>query len=566
MWGERIRSDDAATVARPGRALPALLGDGAGAGAGPPQAWVNYEALAGSLAPAHRAFDWPSATARCNWPRTGHEVLDVQAQHPDYWKAENLDFFNGRGWVSGQASGGDQLAGVDQRSRASAAGPRRSSVTIRAMRTTDVIAAGFAGQPSTSPEHGRQPGSSPGTWTPARRSAPATATPLERLHAASHRRPARDRRRRTTRRAARRLPHAGAARSARHTSRQLEVVFPPFHSHEPVLRSFGGPTNGAASCVKASRRTAARTRWPAARAQADDAVRVRAERRGLPARTASPTTRTRPQQPVPAGDASCSTTSRLLPAVRRRDGAAAADGRDSGAGRGRLHHGLVRQRRPTQYMVTDIDAHAWVEAWFPRYGWVRFDPTPAVAPARGGKVPIVPSGQSAPEAGHRRARRCPRARHVGEDRRDQHHAQLRHLDLGVSRSRCSLVARRASRWLLALTRAPRRAGRPTSCWPSSSGRSRAAGGRSPTASRWPARAPLPASRPTPPPTSARCGWPALRRRRRQLPTAAQRRALRGSCAAGLGIGGMLRALWALPPRWRPPEWAARRSSTPRSAY
>ena len=36
------------------------------------------------------------------------------------------------------------------------------------------------------------------------------------------------------------------------------------------------------------------------------------------------------------------------------------------------------------WSVSDIDAHAWVEVWFPHYGWVRFDPTPAVAPARGG--------------------------------------------------------------------------------------------------------------------------------------------------------------------------------------
>jgi len=28
------------------------------------------------------------------------------------------------------------------------------------------------------------------------------------------------------------------------------------------------------------------------------------------------------------------------------------------------------------YFVSDIDAHAWVEAWFPGYGWVTFDPTP----------------------------------------------------------------------------------------------------------------------------------------------------------------------------------------------
>src|ERR671938_1288364 len=28
------------------------------------------------------------------------------------------------------------------------------------------------------------------------------------------------------------------------------------------------------------------------------------------------------------------------------------------------------------WKITDHDAHAWVEVWFPRYGWLPFDPTP----------------------------------------------------------------------------------------------------------------------------------------------------------------------------------------------
>jgi hypothetical protein len=33
-------------------------------------------------------------------------------------------------------------------------------------------------------------------------------------------------------------------------------------------------------------------------------------------------------------------------------------------------------RRTHEWTVTDHDAHTWVEAWFPHYGWVPFDPTP----------------------------------------------------------------------------------------------------------------------------------------------------------------------------------------------
>jgi transglutaminase-like putative cysteine protease len=34
------------------------------------------------------------------------------------------------------------------------------------------------------------------------------------------------------------------------------------------------------------------------------------------------------------------------------------------------------------YVVTDFDAHSWVETYFPGIGWVTFDPTPAGAPAQ----------------------------------------------------------------------------------------------------------------------------------------------------------------------------------------
>jgi hypothetical protein len=33
-------------------------------------------------------------------------------------------------------------------------------------------------------------------------------------------------------------------------------------------------------------------------------------------------------------------------------------------------------RKRGEWIVTDHDAHTWVEAWFPHYGWLPFDPTP----------------------------------------------------------------------------------------------------------------------------------------------------------------------------------------------
>jgi transglutaminase-like putative cysteine protease len=40
-----------------------------------------------------------------------------------------------------------------------------------------------------------------------------------------------------------------------------------------------------------------------------------------------------------------------------------------------------RQTGPRQYTVRDVDAHDWIEVYFPGYGWVSFNPTPAASPA-----------------------------------------------------------------------------------------------------------------------------------------------------------------------------------------
>ena len=164
--------------------------------------------------------------------------------------------------------------------------------------------------------------------------------------------------------------------------------------------------------------------------------------------------------------ASCSTPSRLLPAVLRRRGAAAADGRRAGARRDRLHERRAR-RQGGEFVVRDFDAHSWVEAWFPGYGWVTRDPTPAAAPPRAqpgerlGREPVGPL-PGVPNLGGERLSdlRATRARAAGEGTN-----WLTYAIVGLSRRCCSQPGRSTSAAAAGACRRPRSAR-----WPSSSAR------------------------------------------------------------------------------------------------
>ena len=47
-----------------------------------------------------------------------------------------------------------------------------------------------------------------------------------------------------------------------------------------------------------------------------------------------------------------------------------------------------------EYVVRDFDAHSWVEAYYPDFGWITFDPTPAASPARSQPADAVSTGGS----------------------------------------------------------------------------------------------------------------------------------------------------------------------------
>jgi protein-glutamine gamma-glutamyltransferase len=548
MWGERLQRDDLATVLGL-TAVAAVAAMALSPGLDSHKPWINYEALAGGLAPGHvEMFDWSQRYGPLNWPRKGHEVIDVAARRPDYWKAEDLDTFDGRGWVAGQVSGGDPYAGVD--GSAISRWTQTIRVTIRAMKTNDVIAAGLALQP-TRVSSAVAPGPSPGTWTTSTQLGPGDSYAVSVYD-----------------------PHPSATQLARAgddydvaplagyrtmvlpstlpAARRSVVVFPAFHSRRPVVSALGGLGRSVSSFVRSSPygrvyALAQRLERRAATPYAYVSSVLAYLSRGFSYNEDTPNSRY-PLVRFLFTDkfGYCQQFAGAMALLLRMGGVPArvAVGFTSGSVDSVTH----------QYVVGDVDAHAWVEAWFEHYGWVRFDPTPAAAPARGGKVPILsapsiakPSlatGQGSRELATPASSGATAAKHGGGIPVAAVIvpvvALLALVAAGLLLTRAPAQPR-VEELLGELERALARSGRPISAGVTLAEiehRFRVA----PEAAAYVRTLRL-----------ARFGGePAL-------PTPDQRRALRAQLRAGLGLGGILRGLWALPPRWRPPATRPRGS-------
>ncbi|MGH2889769.1 MAG: transglutaminase-like domain-containing protein, partial [Solirubrobacteraceae bacterium] len=203
------------------------------------------------------------------------------------------------------------------------------------------------------------------------------------------------------------------------------------------------------------------------------------------------------------------------------------------------------------WIVTDRDAHAWVEAWFPSFGWVRFDPTPVTAPARAGSIDqtlpkrsIAALGQIAAERRHGLGPTSTTAS-PGAAHRGPHNSGDRWLlwtlvaivlaALGWPLVRVIRASRRGVDRLAEMERAWARTRRPLDASVTLATLERRLAA-SPDAAAY-VRALRLARYGAPD-----AGWAG--------PNSGQRRALRRELARGLGPGGALRALWALPPSLR----------------
>ena len=65
--------------------------------------WFDYESWALETSSSKSTtFTWNHSYDGLNWPRDGRELLRVTARRPAYWKAENLDIYDGERWLRSQ--------------------------------------------------------------------------------------------------------------------------------------------------------------------------------------------------------------------------------------------------------------------------------------------------------------------------------------------------------------------------------------------------------------------------------------------------------------------------------
>jgi transglutaminase-like putative cysteine protease len=538
LWLERLRADQI------GVAAACVLAVTVAGGLIAPRLdtsspWLDYEHIAEGLQPEKAAtFSWNHSYGPMTWPRDGREVLRIQASRQTYWKTVNLDRFDGLRWIES-----DSVPSVVDTEIRHPEWVETIRVVDRGLRSRQFVSAGHTltvlpGGPGAVQVE-------PGTFQTAGAPLAPGSSYQVRVYVP---RPT-DRQKRT---AGTGYPPftrnflSMALPAVRSRTDARAVSFPPFGSHEPVAADFrngfqpGGGGRAVRSSVYARMYQLALTLKAQAKTPFDfvQAVLERVE-------TGASYSESPPPSRVPLVDfmfnaklGYCQQFSGAMALLLRMGGVPARVA--SGFSPGRF------DRKRSEYVVRDDDAHSWVEAYFPGIGWETFDPTPAASPARSqisdlpGGGPVQPAQRpnfGLGQAGDRPA--------LPGDPRGRLAVQA-----GPSWRLIALVAVLAALAVLAaaiLVRRGRVPGGPLAPELAELQRALHRTGRTPAPGTT-----LSALERTLGGSEAALGYLRAVRAHRyggaaSGPTAADRRALRRELGSGLGAGGRLRAWWALPP-------------------
>jgi protein-glutamine gamma-glutamyltransferase len=323
----------------------------------------------GLLSANGQSFRWDQTYGPLSWPQKGTRLLEVASEHTHYWKATNLNTFDGVRWVRSSAPGGEPALGEPLKFHPKAVPPRpdpeyvdRINIEDRGLSSDFAIGAGTVlalrqVQARPMPDavwemtHELRPGNS------------YTALIYDPQPSAS---------------VMRSVGTTDPAGAGRYTSFSLSggpggtrsIEVPPWSSAGPasIAEQVRGTPYEAMYAL--ARRLAAGARNPYEAAQRIE-LHLRANysyRQDVPNHA----------YPLPAFLAQdragyCQQFSGTMALMLRMLGipSRVATGFAPGG----------RDPERNNFLVDDTDAHDWVEIFFPSIGWVTFDPTPPAAPA-----------------------------------------------------------------------------------------------------------------------------------------------------------------------------------------
>ncbi|MEJ7782687.1 MAG: transglutaminaseTgpA domain-containing protein [Solirubrobacteraceae bacterium] len=361
---------------------------------------IDYEGIAQGIGTGGgQGFTWDHRYGPLDWPREGREMLRVRAQESQYWKAVNLTEFDGRAWrIAAPAPEPARLQTTIDESRPE--WRRRLAVTVR-----DLVSPWFIGAGSTlriEASSARSPvPAGPGTFRTVDRPLRSGQTYAAEVYVPEPSGDELDRRPGdypsfVDDALTMRLPPAvgGPVLPDRDTgepdpARSTVLTFPDWNEQARGLgpRAVEPVTRDAQELLEES--AYARTHALAQR------LREEADTPHELARSIMEMFRedfVYSERPPPSDvpldaflfddrEGYCQQFSGAMALMLRMAGVPArvASGFSPG----------VRDDVRDEWVVRDLDAHSWVEAYLPGAGWVTYDPTPSASPARGRDLPLT---------------------------------------------------------------------------------------------------------------------------------------------------------------------------------